>query len=300
MNFFSCFKMPVDMNTWRAALGLFGNVIMGSSIVYLTTCFRCILYSILLLITILFLLFTIHFYDKDLSMMAFLSLRVNSINIKGSFLNKFFTKCCTCPHVLMFFCPLLLILISVILLLLSGDIQKNPGPNLDYLSSFSFCHWNLNSIAAHNFIKMSLLQVYNAINRFDIICLSETYLDNSYHTDDDQLTFTGYNLIRADNPNNIKRGGVCIYHRDSLPVKVINSNVLNECLVCELSFGSQRVCLVSIYRIPSQSSNECNTFLLNFEQLLTYLNSIKPHVQLVTGDFNVRSSSWWSEDIDTV
>ena len=122
----------------------------------------------------------------------------------------------------------------------------------------------------------------------------------SYHTDDDQLTFTGYNLIRADNSNNIKRGGVCIYHRDSLPVKVINSNVLNECLVCELSFGSQRVCLVSIYRTPSQSSNECNTFLLNFEQLLTYLNSIKPHVQLVTGDFNVRSSSWWSEDIDTV
>ena len=77
-------------------------------------------------------------------------------------------------------------------------------------------------------------------------------------------------------------------------------NILNECLVCELSFGSHRVCLVSIYRTPSQSSNEYNTFLLNFEQLLTYLNSIKPHVLLVTGDFNVRSSSWWSDDIDTV
>ena len=46
-------------------------------------------------------------------------------------------------------------------------------------------HWNLNSIAARNFIKMSLLQTYNAIHSFDIICLSETYLDNSYHTDDD-------------------------------------------------------------------------------------------------------------------
>ena len=144
------------------------------------------------------------------------------------------------------------------------------------------------------------MQAYNAINRFDIICLSETYLDNSYHTDDDQLTFPGYNLIRADNPNNIKRGGVCIYHRDSLPVKVINLNILNECLVCELSFGSHGVCLVSIYRTPSQSSNEYNTFLLNFEQPLTYLNSIKPHVLLVTGDFNVRSSNWWSDDIDRV
>ena len=157
----------------------------------------------------------------------------------------------------MFFCPLLSF-ISVILLLLSGDIETNPGPEPGYLNSFSFCHRNLNSIAAHNFIKMSLLQAYNEINRFNIICLSETYLDNSYHTDDDQLTFPGYNLIRADNPNNIKRGGVCIYYRDSLPVKVINLNILNECLVCELSFGSHCVCLVSI---GHQASRVMNTIL---------------------------------------
>ena len=188
-------------------------------------------------------------------MMAFLSLHINSINNKRSFFSKFDIKCCTCPHVLMFFCPWLLF-ISVILLPFSGDIETNPCSDPRYLNSFSFCHQNLNNIAAHNFMKMSLLQAYNAINRFDIICLSETYLDNSYHTDDDQLTFPGYNLIRADNPNNIKRGGVCIYHRDSLPVKVINLNILNECLVCELSFGSQRVCLVSIYRTLSQSNNE--------------------------------------------
>ena len=141
---------------------------------------------------------------------------------------------------------------------------------------------------------MSLLQAYNAIHRFDIICLSETYLDNSYHGDDDQLAFPGYNLIRADNPSNIKRGGVCFYYRETLPVKVTNVNILNECLLCELSFGRSCVCLVSIYRTPSLSSNEYDTFLGNFEQLLTYLNSIKPLMLLVTGDFNVRSSSWWS------
>ena len=83
---FFCLRMPVDINTWRAAVGLFGNITKGSSIFYLTTCFRCILYIILLLITALFLLFTVHFYDKDLGMMVFLSLHVNSINIKGSFL----------------------------------------------------------------------------------------------------------------------------------------------------------------------------------------------------------------------
>ena len=185
MNFFSCLRMPVSINTWRAAIGLFGNVSMGSSIFYLTKCFRCILYSILLLIIILFLLFTVHFYDKDLGVMAFLSLHVDSINIKGSFFSKVSNKCCTIPHVCMFFCSLLFF-ISVILLVLSGDIETNPGPDRGYSNSSSFCYWNLNSIAAHNFIKMSLLQAYNAIHRFDIICSSETYLDNSYHTDNDQ------------------------------------------------------------------------------------------------------------------
>ena len=102
---------------------------------------------------------------------------------------------------------------------------------------------------------MSLLQAYNAIHRFDIICLSETYLHNSYHTNDDQLAFPGYNLIRADNTNNIR---VCIYYQGTLPLKIINVNILNECLVCELSFGSRRVCLVSI---KHQASRVMNTIL---------------------------------------
>ena len=155
-------------------------------------------------------------------------------------------------------------------------------------------------MAVPNFVKMSLLQACNSIHTFDIICLSETYLDNSYHSGDDQLALPGYNLIRADNPNNIIRGGVCIYYCETLTVKVLNVNILNECLICGLSFGSCRVCLVSIYRTPSQSSNKYYTFLLNFEQLLTNLNSMKPHVLLVIGDFNARSSSWWSDDIDTI
>ena len=96
---------------------------------------------------------------------------------------------------------------------------------------------------------------------FDIICLSETFLDNSYHSDDDQLGVPGYNLIRADSPNNIKGGRVCIYYRENLPAKVIYVNNVNEHLICELSFGSRSFGLVSIYRIPSQSGNEHDTFL---------------------------------------
>ena len=63
--------------------------------------------------------------------------------------------------------------------ILSNDIQINPGPKLGSSQNFTVCHWNLNSIAAHNFLKINLLQVYLTVHKTDIICLSETYLDSS-------------------------------------------------------------------------------------------------------------------------
>ena len=97
------------------------------------------------------------------------------------------------------------------LLMLCGDIESNPGPRPNSGQSFSICHWNLNSIAAHNFSKISLLRAYNAIHNYDIICLSETYLNHDTLSDSDNLKIPGYELIRADHPSNQKRGGICIY-----------------------------------------------------------------------------------------
>ena len=52
--------------------------------------------------------------------------------------------------------------------------------------------------------------------KHNFVCLSETYQDSS--TSDGLLEIAGYNLVRADYPNNIKRGGVCTYCKESLPV----------------------------------------------------------------------------------
>ena len=132
------------------------------------------------------------FIQRKLGLIAFLFLGVNSINVKGNIFSKFFNKCCTYPQVRMFFCSLLLF-IPVILLVLFRDTETNPGPEQGYSNSFSFCHWNLDSIAAHSSIKISLLQAYDSIDKFDIIFLSRTYLDNSSHSNDDQLALPGYN-----------------------------------------------------------------------------------------------------------
>ena len=70
---------------------------------------------------------------------------------------------------------------------LSGDIEENPDPKLNSSQNPSIYHWNLNSIAAHNFIKVSLFIAYNSIHKYDIICFSETYLDSSTVLGDDSL-----------------------------------------------------------------------------------------------------------------
>ena len=54
-----------------------------------------------------------------------------------------------------------------------------------------------------------------------------------------------------------------------------------------------------IYRSPSQENPEFDSFLLNYEQLLSGISTRKPTMSILTGDFNARSSSWWSDDINT-
>ena len=78
-----------------------------------------------------------------------------------------------------------------VLLLLSGDVELNPGPKQSSINAFSICHWNLNSLSAHNYAKIFLLKAYIAIHRFDIICISETYLDFNTSPDDNNLDIFG-------------------------------------------------------------------------------------------------------------
>ena len=76
----------------------------------------------------------------------------------------------------------------IMLILLTCDIKSNPGPRRsDSCYNFSICHWNLNSMTAHNFEKINILEAYNTINKFDVICLSESYFDSSIASDNDNL-----------------------------------------------------------------------------------------------------------------
>ena len=191
----------------------------------------------------------------------------------------------------------LALLYVFLLLRCHGDIELNPGPRKSKESSLSVCHWNLNSITAHNCSKLTQLKAYISTYKYDFICLSETYLDSSIP--DDVINIEGYNLVRADHPDDIKRGGVCIYYKESLPVRVINLPFFNEGLLLEMSYKKTKVFVSVIYRSPSQNSNEFQSFLTNLENFFIDINKRKPLLSVVTGDFNARSSSWWPNDINT-
>ena len=100
---------------------------------------------------------------------------------------------------------------------LSGDVHPNPGPC--HGNTFKFCYWNLDSIAVNDFIKIPLIEVYNSVYNYDMIALSETYLDSSIPNESVSPMGFSKDIYRSDHPNDVKRGGVCLYFKDSLAIK---------------------------------------------------------------------------------
>ena len=141
---------------------------------------------------------------------------------------------------------------SSILVKLSDDVEENPGPKAKPCQSISICHWNVNSVSANNFSKVSPLRAYIFIHKFDVICLSETLLNSDTAFDGDNLKIEGYNIMRSDHPSNSRRGGVCIYYNQSLALKILDIKYLQECIVFQVLIANKLCNFISLYRSPSQ------------------------------------------------
>ena len=149
----------------------------------------------------------------------------------------------------------------------SGDIELNPGPKS------------------------------NSCKNVSVTCLSETYLDSWILSHDPSLEVQGYDLIRANNPSNFKRGGVCIYYKKHLPLKLININfLLNECLTIGLNIKNKLCVLVALYPSPNQSYNELSSFITNVASTLQAITLRKPFFNYGLGDFNAKNKLWFNQD----
>ena len=169
-------------------------------------------------------------------------------------------------------------------ILLSGDVETNPGPE-----TLNFCTWNLNSLAAYDFLRASLIEAYNSVYNYDLIGIVETHLDSTI--DENKLALNGYTFINDNHPQNVKRGGVGLYIKDSLPSKRHSDLVtLPECIVYEIQINRKKYFFAVIYRSPSQDQNEFDNFTIDFELMLSKMHAENPFCVIITGDFNCRST----------
>ena len=135
----------------------------------------------------------------------------------------------------------------------------------------------MNSLTAHNIEKVNLLEAYNTVNKLDILCLSESFLDSSILTENSNLKISWHKMVRTDHPNNLKRGGVCAYIRECLLVRNFSNSYLSECLTLEVTISNKKGYVITLYRSPSQTSNKFDSFISNFEKLLINTTNFDPH-----------------------
>ena len=170
------------------------------------------------------------------------------------------------------------------LLLLSGDIELNPGP-LHSQPHLRFAHLNVRSAASLTVIDKPLcIQQLIIENSFDILALSETWLSSdTLPATLNSLTPPGFSIIH--NPRlSGKGGGVGFIHRSSLTCTSLKIPTFPsfESLACKLSLPCGTFTVLVIYRPPSSSATQ---FFADFSCLLEEI-AVSAGEIFITGDFN--------------
>ena len=148
----------------------------------------------------------------------------------------------------------------------------------------NFCLWDFNSITTHGYVKLSLLKAYITAHKIDIIYLSESYHDSAIQLYDDNLEIPGYNLTHSDHLQNNKCGGICIYYKALLSLRVINNCFLQECITFEVMIGDKQYNFVARYKSLSQNQGEFDSFSKKITLDKVALNN--PFMLGVIGDLN--------------
>ena len=100
-----------------------------------------------------------------------------------------------------------------------------------------------------------MVEAYNITYKYDVVDISESYLDSTVPLDDNSLSLNGYNLACPDYSDNVKKGSVYMFYKQNVSLMIITTRYFDHCLLCEVSYQNQKGYIVVIYRPPSQSCN---------------------------------------------
>ena len=132
-----------------------------------------------------------------------------------------------------------------------------------------------------------MIKAYITDQNFDIVCLSETFLNLPIQNDDHKLKIDGFNLIRSDHTSESKKKVASVF--------IIKNIFL--LLVTEIRSQSEKCFLICAYHSHSQSQEEFKIFCLKSDTILSQINDEFPLSSMVNGDFNAVCTNWWKDDI---
>ena len=114
------------------------------------------------------------------------------------------------------------------LILLCGDIKLISWRMPSQLKIFLYVNGMYEVLFSVIFKNWKFLKSFVALNKFQVIYISKTFLNNTY--EDKDLILNGYSLLWVEHPNNVKTGEFCIYYKETLALKLIPTPYLNESL----------------------------------------------------------------------
>lgn len=306
--------MPVDNRTFITRIGLFYAAYYG----IIKSCKGIMLYKcsytfcqmrFLMLLTIVFLIFLICLFKSQCVPIVVLLLQFEyclyrtvrkyyyywKFNLYTDI--KYFMSTIayqqTRHHNIIFQCFLQWIIICI---LLSGDIESNPGQNDHDISSstimtdttihsdlisnknlFSMIHMNVQSFLPKK------LQIQCEFSSYDIIALTESWLNSNISND--EVMFENFKKpYRADRITETNGGGIIVYVKDTYYSERRHDLELTdiESLWIEVKTKNTRILIGTYYR-PSNSGTE---FWDKFETALDSAFDLNADIILLTGDFN--------------
>ena len=108
-------------------------------------------------------------------------------------------------------------------------------------------------VVSYDFLRVSLIEAYNSVFSYDLIAIAETHIDSTI--DEGRLALDGYSFIKGNHPRNVKKGGVGLYVKDSLPSKPRSDLViLPECIVHEIQLSKKSTFSLLFIEVPAKTS----------------------------------------------
>jgi hypothetical protein len=190
------------------------------------------------------------------------------------------------------------ILICSLLLLRSGDVHPNPGPTYES-KSISICHANVQSLflKSETYKRRKIDEIEKILvndQHFDIICLSETWLNDQIT--DDQVDINDYKIHRKDRSDHRACGAgmyvtLSIPHRRAKELEFPHTDLL----WVELRLNHKKILVGSCYRPPGQTQEEVASFMSDLEDSLELAFQQKPESVFLLGDLNDTCTVWDSD-----